>query len=127
LESAGTTTLITGDLAFVYDTNGLWHHHVSDSLRIIVIDNGGGNIFKYIDGPDSVEELEEFFVTPSAVKLHDIATAYGLQVIQCNSENDLNRSLKALYDSDTPTALLIATNGDLSPRVLRDYFEELKS
>ncbi|MGM0378081.1 MAG: 2-succinyl-5-enolpyruvyl-6-hydroxy-3-cyclohexene-1-carboxylic-acid synthase, partial [Bacteroidota bacterium] len=41
---AGKTpvTLITGDLAFLYDANGLWHQYLPSSFRVIVINNGGG-------------------------------------------------------------------------------------
>ena len=35
------TTLITGDLAFFYDRNALWHRHVPASLRVIILNNHG--------------------------------------------------------------------------------------
>ena len=33
--SGAMTLLISGDISFFYDTNGLWHHHLSPDLRII--------------------------------------------------------------------------------------------
>ena len=35
------TTVIAGDLAFFYDSNALWNKHLSNNLRIIVINNFG--------------------------------------------------------------------------------------
>ena len=52
-----STTLITGDIAFCYDSNAFWNAHLSPQLKVIVIDNGGGNIFRYIEGPDTDAEL----------------------------------------------------------------------
>ena len=37
--------LITGDLSFFYDINGLWNNHIPSNFRVIIINNqGGGNL-----------------------------------------------------------------------------------
>jgi 2-succinyl-5-enolpyruvyl-6-hydroxy-3-cyclohexene-1-carboxylate synthase len=124
--ASGTlTTLVTGDIAFLYDTNGLWSHHVSAHLKIILIDNGGGNIFKYINGPDTTDELEEFFVTKSSVDPGRIAHAYGLEVFKCSDESSLRTQIDALYMTNGPAILVVTTDPELSPVVLRDYFKAL--
>ena len=38
-------TIVLGDLSFFYDSNALWNKYIGANLRIIVIHNGGGNIF----------------------------------------------------------------------------------
>lgn len=119
------TTLVTGDVAFLYDTNGLWNHHLSKQLKIVLIDNGGGNIFKYIPGPDSTAELEEFFVTKSKIDALEVAKAYGLEVFDCSNGADLESALSALYASAGTAVLRVQTNPELSPKVLRDYFNHL--
>ena len=40
------TILITGDLSFIYDQNALWNNDISNNLKIIVVNNRGGGIFK---------------------------------------------------------------------------------
>jgi len=119
------TTLVTGDVAFLYDTNGLWNHHLSNALKIVLIDNGGGNIFKYINGPDSTAELDEFFVTKSKVDPLAVAKAYGLAIFDCSAADTLVDQVNALYASAGPALLRIQTDSNVSPRVLRDYFEAL--
>ena len=37
---------ILGDLTFFYDMSALGNRHVGDNYRILIINNGGGNIFK---------------------------------------------------------------------------------
>ena len=42
------TTLVTGDLSFFYDSNALWNNYIQKDVRIIIINNSGGWIFKII-------------------------------------------------------------------------------
>jgi 2-succinyl-5-enolpyruvyl-6-hydroxy-3-cyclohexene-1-carboxylate synthase len=42
--------LITGELSFMYDINGLWNQYIPPYTRIIVVNNGEGNIFRIIPG-----------------------------------------------------------------------------
>lgn len=45
---------ITGDLSFFYDSNALWNQNLGGNFRIILLNNGGGGIFRSIKGlPDS--------------------------------------------------------------------------
>jgi 2-succinyl-5-enolpyruvyl-6-hydroxy-3-cyclohexene-1-carboxylate synthase len=53
--------LLTGDIAFFYDRNALWLSHVPKNLRIVLLNNSGGNIFRLIDGPSAQPELEQYF------------------------------------------------------------------
>ena len=55
------TLLVSGDLSFVYDINALWNNHLTSNIRIIVINNSGGGIFRIIPGPSSTKQFEEFF------------------------------------------------------------------
>lgn len=53
--------LISGDTAFLYDSNFLWHEYRPKNFKIIVLNNLGGNIFSIIDGPRTQPELKEIF------------------------------------------------------------------
>jgi 2-succinyl-5-enolpyruvyl-6-hydroxy-3-cyclohexene-1-carboxylate synthase len=57
------TILISGDVAFLYDRNGLLIPNLPDNLKIVVINNAGGNIFRMIDGPAALPETEQYFET----------------------------------------------------------------
>lgn len=48
LTSDDITLLITGDMSFSYDLSGLNSQYNSKRLKIIVMSNGGGGIFKFI-------------------------------------------------------------------------------
>lgn len=42
--------LVVGDLSFYYDFNGLWHRQVPPNLRLVLINNSGGEIFRLLPG-----------------------------------------------------------------------------
>lgn len=53
---------ILGDLAFFYDMNSLGNHHISNNLRILLINNGKGTEFKLTSNPGSMfeDKADEF-------------------------------------------------------------------
>ncbi|MFZ9982730.1 MAG: 2-succinyl-5-enolpyruvyl-6-hydroxy-3-cyclohexene-1-carboxylic-acid synthase, partial [Cyclobacteriaceae bacterium] len=56
--------LITGDVAFFYDGNAFWNNLKRGSVRICLLNNFGGKIFKIIDGPKDRAEVNTYFVGP---------------------------------------------------------------
>ena len=122
------TTLITGDTAFCYDSNAFWNNHLSADLKVIVIDNGGGNIFRYIDGPDKDAELLPWFEAPHRRSIEQLVKGFDLHYYHAHDHPSLESGLDKLYAvHDKPAVLHIATDALVSPRVLRDYFNQLRS
>jgi 2-succinyl-5-enolpyruvyl-6-hydroxy-3-cyclohexene-1-carboxylate synthase len=122
------TTLITGDVAFCYDSNAFWNNHLSPELKVIVIDNGGGNIFRYIDGPDRDPEVLPWLESPHKRDIPAMVKSFGLPCYSANDEASLKSALDQLYKPhDTPAVLHITTDALVSPKVLRVYFEQLRS
>ena len=58
-----STTIITGDIAFIYDSGALWNNYLNKYFRIIVMNNGGGNIFRLIETGTEMEKAGVFFET----------------------------------------------------------------
>lgn len=70
--------ILTGDVAFFYDRNALWHPHIPKNLHVVVFNNAGGNIFRLIDGPSAQPELEQYFETRHATTARHTAEDAGL-------------------------------------------------
>jgi len=64
LATTEITTLISGDLAFFYDRNGLWHQHIPPNLRVVILNNHGGGIFKL----DPLQTAKHFGVAETLIK-----------------------------------------------------------
>jgi 2-succinyl-5-enolpyruvyl-6-hydroxy-3-cyclohexene-1-carboxylate synthase len=69
------TLLISGDLSFLYDSNGLWNTHFRNDFKIVVINNGGGGIFRILPGTQSDATFATFFETQHALTRQTIRSS----------------------------------------------------
>lgn len=120
-------TVIVGDVSFYYDSNALWNNYLPKNLRIVVINNQGGNIFRIIPGPKSTGKLEEYFQTKQDFYPDKVADLYNLDYFVCDEQDDLEGVLKKVYEpNDKAVVLEIRTTGEINDTVLKTYFEYLK-
>lgn len=122
-------TLITGDLAFFYDSNAFWHHHVPSNLRVILINNEGGNIFQYVKGPDTTNHSEQHFEAIHSTSAKGIADSYKIDYLFAEDRSSLETQLSQLYSSDQnrATILEIKTPRKTNIPILKKYFGFLQS
>lgn len=118
--------LITGDVAFRYDSNALWLEKDIQNLNIIIINNKGGGIFRIIPGPDNMEERAAFLETSMDLNVAAIAAQYQWQYLQAKDEASLKQVLP-LFFQQKRTILEIFTNAEQNPKVLAAYWDFLKS
>ncbi|MFC5408283.1 2-succinyl-5-enolpyruvyl-6-hydroxy-3-cyclohexene-1-carboxylic-acid synthase [Larkinella bovis] len=97
LTTPKTVTALIGDVAFFYDRNALWNNLVPPNLRIIVLNNHGGNIFRIIDGPAKQPELEPYFETSQPLTAANTARDAGLQYTQVSSYAALKTALADFF------------------------------
>ncbi len=122
----GFTTIITGDLAMLYDSHSLWHH-LPDKFRIIVLNNGGGGIFRIIDGPGKYPEFLNFFETSHQLTLELLAKMYKIDYFASKNKAELNESLYTFYmDDSKPKLLEIFTDQETNAGEFKSYMDEMK-
>ena len=72
------TALLTGDLAFLHDSNGLLHlPNFRGSLTVFLINNRGGGIFEHLPIANYEPPFEKFWATPQATNFAALAAAHG--------------------------------------------------
>ena len=126
-DSEKINTVIVGDLSFFYDSNALWNKYIGSNLRIIVIHNGGGNIFSMIKGPGETPAFQEHFFTQNTHKAEGLARAFGLEYFVTINESELQQALTEFYSPDQNAAVLeIFTDADVNVKVFRELFKEVK-
>lgn len=101
-----TVTLIVGDVSLFYDQNGFWQNNLPSNLKIIVLNNGGGNIFNWIDGPKKFPEQLSYFTTPHKLSIGKLCEQYGLNYLSCKEESNLEEQLKELYKPSHTLSIL---------------------
>lgn len=119
-------TLVTGDIAFLYDINGLWHQEDISRLRIIVINNGGGNIFRIIEGPSSTDALETVFEARHHQNAAHLAAHFGLAYQAVDSAKALDDALTWIYEGEQCRIVEVFTRDIASDEVLKASFRETK-
>ncbi len=126
MKSPKQTVLVTGDLSFFYDINGLWNNYIPPYTRIIVFNNGGGDIFKIIPGPDSTNALDEFIMTKHHKSTELMAKNFGFSYTKVEDEDTLFRVLDNFFKSDLqPKILEVNTQEIENAQILKDYFKFL--
>ncbi|MDO7172607.1 2-succinyl-5-enolpyruvyl-6-hydroxy-3-cyclohexene-1-carboxylate synthase [Mariniflexile sp. AS56] len=121
------TTLITGDLSFLYDSNGLWNNYIPSNFRIIVINNQGGGIFRILPGHKNTKNFETYFETSHNLDARHLCRMYGITYKSISKEKPLEYSLKEFFmEDERPKLLEIFTPKDVNDEVLLQYFEYLK-
>ncbi|PWJ58960.1 2-succinyl-5-enolpyruvyl-6-hydroxy-3-cyclohexene-1-carboxylate synthase [Dyadobacter jejuensis] len=101
--------LIIGDISFFYDRNGLLVQHLPENLKIIILNNGGGDIFTMIDGPAKLPENKEFFRTAHSLTAQHTAQDAGVPYIPVTTIDDLQRGVDLLAKATTCVILEVQT------------------
>lgn len=119
-------TLLSGDISFFYDSNALWNDYLKN-LKILVINNGGGGIFRIIDRPEDIRDTEKLFETRHTRSVKGIAEAFQVNYFSANNEESLILAIENLYKDNQPGVLEVFTPTELNAEILKNYFEFLKT
>ena len=119
--------LITGDLSFFYDSNGLWNDYIKSTFRIILINNSGGGIFKILPGYRDDLFHEKFIETRHGFSAKHLSKMHGFKYSKVSGSFGLKFALNSFFKtSSRPKLLEINTNSSLSSKILKNYFINLK-
>lgn len=120
------TLLITGELSFFYDINGLWNQYIPPYTRIIIFNNGEGNIFRIIPGPSGTNAIDELIATKHHRNAELLAKSFGFSYVKVEDELTLDRVLDNFFKPDEkPKILEVFTQDSNNADVLKSYFEFL--
>lgn len=120
------TVLITGDIGFLYDSNALWNSYIPKNFKIILINNGGGGIFRILPGHEENQVFNTFFETSHCLTAEHLAKMYGFEYITASNEPTLSVGLKKLCkQNEKPVLLEVFTPTKENDKILNGYFKSL--
>ena len=126
-DSSKPTFLITGDLAFYYDLNGLLAaNKYSLPLIIILINNNGGGIFEVLPISEYKEVFKEFFIAPHNLDFSHFVKAYNGNYILIKNWTHLNEAFKSALQEKSFSVLEIKTNACESLTLRKKYWKEVE-
>ncbi|MDD5871140.1 MAG: 2-succinyl-5-enolpyruvyl-6-hydroxy-3-cyclohexene-1-carboxylic-acid synthase [Bacteroidales bacterium] len=122
----GPAVLITGDMSFFYDISALSALTPKVPLKIIVVDNGGGGIFRFVGSTSSLPELEKYFVVKRNLDVEKVAASFGIKTFSADNEDCLYEQISNLMAESGPALLVVKTDGKRSAEILKNYFNPTK-
>jgi len=119
------TVLLTGDLAFLHDTNGLLTAaKLKGSLTVVVINNEGGGIFGHLPVAKFDPPFEEYWATPQKVEIAKLCAAYGVPHRIVSSASGLRTLLRTEVGQPGLRVIEIRTDRKKDAETRRRLFAE---
>lgn len=115
------TLFISGDMSFCYDIGALSIPSIPDSIKIIVINNAGGGIFRFIPSTKNLEQREKYFACNPHTPIRQLAEAYSFNYFKASNEYELNSILDAFLETEQKSILEIETPAEASAEILTQY------
>lgn len=125
----GKTTLLTGDMSWLYDSGASALDRLPCDMRMVVMDNSGGGIFRFIKSTSGIpkETRDRYFCLKDLSDIEAIAGAFGIEVEVADGMGQLKDGVGWLnQDSDFPRLLLVKTPPEESAEILKSYFTKSK-
>ncbi len=123
LASPLPTVFLTGDLSFFYDSNAFWNNYIPKNFKIIVINNGGGGIFRILPGEKDTELFDTYFETKHNLTAKHLSEMYGFGYSSVKEKKDLKMKITEFFNSSQGPALLeIFTPSMVNDKILTEYF-----
>jgi 2-succinyl-5-enolpyruvyl-6-hydroxy-3-cyclohexene-1-carboxylate synthase len=120
------TVFITGDISFFYDSNALWNSYIPKNFKIILINNGGGGIFRILPGHKETPVFNQFFETSHCLTAEHLAKMFGFTYRIASDVLSLELSLQDFYaNNEQPAILEVFTPTLQNDKFLLDFFNHL--
>lgn len=107
LATPALTLAILGDLSFFYDRNALWTDALPATLRIVVMNNGGGQIFRRLPGLEQTPARDRYVAAVHPHTARGEAETFNLRYLCARNERELAEALPALLDQNAARPVLL--------------------
>lgn len=121
--------VVIGDLSFFYDMNALWNNHFGSNLRILLLNNGGGEIFHTLPGLDMSGTSHRFVTAVHKTSAKGWAEERGFLYQEVRDETQLAEAMPLFAQPELltqPVLMEVFTNKNKDARILKDYYHQLK-
>lgn len=119
-----------GDLSFFYDQNALWNSELRGNLRILLLNNGGGQIFSTLPGLGASPAASKYVSATHHTSAQGIAHSYGVSYYSVRRNDELDTALAAWSRSSGARPVLLEAfttpaDNDAAAKVMHGIYERL--
>ena len=115
---------VLGDLSFFYDQNALWNRNINGSLRILLLNNGGGAIFGKFEGLKESAARERLVMAEHVTSACHLCQAHGVAYQNADDMASLREGIDWLIhtESDRPMLMEVFTDIDADNEAVEGMF-----
>jgi 2-succinyl-5-enolpyruvyl-6-hydroxy-3-cyclohexene-1-carboxylate synthase len=99
--------VLIGDLSFFYDMNALWNNHIGNNLRILLLNNGGGEIFHALSGLEMTEQTRRFISGTHTASAKSWAIERDFHYTAARNSEELIEAIRFFTQPDPSTQPLL--------------------
>ena len=115
------TVMVTGDLSFFHDLNGLAIGKTHGmNLTIILHNNDGGGIFQYLP-QKGTDDFDYLFNTPQGIDYSGLAIMYGLDYLKVTTNAELESAMKQYIGTEGVHIIEVPTSKEISRELHKVY------
>lgn len=108
--AAATTDMVfcvVGDLSFFYDQNALWNQHLGGNLRIILLNNHGGDIFNAFDDAKQSKAFDKYIYAAHNTEARGICTQNDVGYLSAHNIDEMHMGIVSLLTTETQRPMLL--------------------
>ena len=119
------TVCVIGDLSFFYDQNALWNSNLRGNLRIILLNNRGGGIFRQLSGLSDSPAADDLVMASHENTAQGICTQNDIGYLSAKNMDEMQIGIVTLLtrESERPMLLEVFTDSNDDVKVLEKYFK----
>lgn len=121
-----TVFALLGDMAFLYDRNALWTNKIPPNLKIMVLNNGGGNIFRILPASSGLPEMEDYFEMQQNQTAKGTCTDAGIPRFECRSAEEYPGAMQNWLAEKSCALLEVFTDKAQNHRVVQEFREAFR-
>ena len=121
--------LFIGDLSFFYDMNALWNSNYGANIRILLLNNEGGEIFHALPGLELHENARRFVTATHCTTAKAWAEDRGFEYLSARNSEELNAAVTVFTQASVtnrPMLREVFTDKNLDIEMLKEYYHNLK-
>ncbi|MBP6516268.1 MAG: 2-succinyl-5-enolpyruvyl-6-hydroxy-3-cyclohexene-1-carboxylic-acid synthase [Chitinophagales bacterium] len=115
--------LFVGDLSFFYDSNALFYSPFPANLRIVIVNNSGGNIFRLIEGQKEETLMQNYFEVQHQHSAKALAEQFSMHYFSCEKNEELEKTIERFFGYNNCCILELKTDATSSVDTYKNYFK----
>jgi 2-succinyl-5-enolpyruvyl-6-hydroxy-3-cyclohexene-1-carboxylate synthase len=121
--------VVIGDLSFFYDMNALWNQNYGANVRILLLNNEGGEIFHTLPGMDKTGRSREYITAEHYTTARGWAEERGFLYLAAKNQEQLDEAMRTFTQEVVgmqPILLEVFTDKETDTNLLHEYYHSIR-